>query len=272
MGVSRYRYNDVGLGNLNYADKDADALYEWLTTEGGFSPQDVLYLTNEKATLSTVRDSLVRYLNKAGPTDLVLFFFAGHGTPDPFDPTELYYLVHDSKVGQLKTTALPMTELRTIIDRNLRSERAIFLLDTCHSAGLSGGQVVGYRSKTGAAGDRGLGAVEPDLRQLKRVEVENKVSSAAAQQFGIPGRAVLTSSGAGEASRESPRWGGGHGVFTWSLLEGLRGRADTDGDRTITTGELFTYVQTKVQVETARQQNPQLFSGIPGEMQVAVLR
>lgn len=270
MGVSKYRYNDIGLGNLNYADADATALNDWLTEKGGFSPQDILYLTNEKATLTTVRDSLIRFLTKATETDLVLFFFAGHGTPDPQNPSELYYLVHDSKVGDLRHTAFPMTELKRIIDSKMRSKRAIFLLDTCHSAGLSGNKVVGLDRRK--PGERDLGETGFDERQLERVQIKNDVSQAATRLFGSPGRAVLTSSDTGEASREGPRWGGGHGVFTWMLLEGLNGQADANGNRVITAEELFNFVREQVRTETGSKQNPRLFSNLASGLEIAVLK
>lgn len=275
LGVSTYKYNDVGLGNLNYAHADADALYEWLTKKGGFSPTDVLYLTNEKATLSTVRDSLNRFLTKATETDLILFFFAGHGTPDPFEPSKLYYLVHDSKVSDLKTTGFPMIELKQIIDTRLKSKRAIFLLDTCHSAGVSGKKVVALKREnpndSAKKGSRGLPDDENE-RILQRVEVTNSVSEGATRLFGSSGRAVLASSDVNETSRESGRWGGGHGVFTWALLEGLGGAADTNGDKTITTDELFVYVRQKVGAETKGKQTPRLLSSLGSGVEIAVLK
>lgn len=270
LGVSRYKYNDIGLGNLNYADADADALVSWLKNEGGFSPSDILHLTNEYATLSLVRDSLNRFLTKAAETDLVLFFFAGHGTPDPYDPASLYYLVHDSKVADLKNTAFPMMELKNIIDRTLRSKRVIILLDTCHSAGVSGQKVIGFGPS--GAGSRNIDREDFDERILERVKVKNDVSSAATRLFGSPGRAVLTSSDVNEASREGKKWGGGHGVFTWAILEGLRGGADTNSDKRITAEELFGFIQTKVRSETGSKQNPRLFTSLEKGLEIAVIK
>ena len=63
-----------------------------------------------------------------------------------------------SKVGDLKNTGFPMTELKSIIDTKLKSKRAIFLLDTCHSAGVSGKKIVVPKSK-----DSGKKSGERDL-------------------------------------------------------------------------------------------------------------
>lgn len=272
IGISQYQYNDIGLGNLNFADKDAETLYSWMTQSGGFSPGDVLFMTNKNATLSAVRDSLNRFLTKATENDLVLFFLAGHGTPDPFNPRELYYLVYDSKVADLKNTGFPMTELKQIIDAKLKSKRAIFLLDTCHSAGITGKKIVVARASA-KPGNRDLSAEDGAERKLEReVEIKNDVNQAAARLFGSTGRAILTSSDVNESSRESERWGGGHGVFTWALLDGLRGNADLNIDKSITANELFNYISQKVRAETKDRQNPRLFSSLKSDLEITSVK
>lgn len=273
IGISDYQYNDIGLGNLNYADDDAEALYKWMTDSGGFIPQDILYMRNKDATLTAIRDSLNSFLTKATENDLVLFFFAGHGTPDPNNPSELYYVVHDSKVADLKNTGFPMTELKRIIDAKMKSKRAVFFLDTCHSAGVSGKSVVGFRPRENPDGSRNIAGQDFSERKLERpVEVRNDVSAAATRLFGSSGRAVLASSDVNETSRESEFWGGGHGVFTWALLEGLRGKADLNSDKSITTDELFEYIRKKVSSDTKGNQNPRLLSNVGAGLVITVLK
>ncbi|MEO7659729.1 MAG: caspase family protein, partial [Pyrinomonadaceae bacterium] len=156
------------------------------------------------------------------------------------------------------------------LDSQLKSKRAIFLLDTCHSAGLSGKKVVGLEKP--AVGGRSISSGDLGKRQLTQVEVKNDVSQAATRLFSSPGRAIFTSSGEGEASLEATRWGGGHGVFTWALLEGLNGKADADGNRVITAEELFNFVRERVRVETNSKQNPQIFSNLANGLEIAVLK
>lgn len=273
IGVSEYQYNDIGLNNLSYADKDADALNEWMLQSGGFNPQNILYLTNKNATLSAVRDSLNRFLSKATENDLVLFFLAGHGTPDPFNPRELYFLVYDSKVADLKNTGFPMTELKQIIDTKLKSKRAIFLLDTCHSAGISGKKIVVTQRDDKTAGKTKKGDRDVGERKLEReVEIKNDVNEVSARLFSSNGRAILTSSDISETSRESNVWGGGHGVFTWALLNGLRGSADSNSDKIISTDELFNFVRQTVRAETKEKQNPRLFSNLNSSLEIAIIK
>jgi uncharacterized caspase-like protein len=84
----------------------------------------------------------------------------------------------------------------------------------------------------------------------------NLINLYSARLFKEEGRAALTSSDVNELSYENKRWGGGHGVFTYALLEGLRGRADANADSLITAGELFGYVRDRVRLETGFKQNP----------------
>ncbi|HLL17093.1 MAG TPA: caspase family protein [Pyrinomonadaceae bacterium] len=284
IGVSEYKNNDAGLTDLAFADKDAEALFQ-LLTRGGFNPNDILFLTNERATLSAVRDSLGRFLTRAASTDMILFFLAGHGTPDPYDKRNLYFLVHDSKVADLRNTALPMLELKQMIDSKLQAKRAVFLLDTCHSAGVSGTKIISkpsfdsaqqrglLQSGTPAASPGGGKKTVPDSDARQLVLGGNNVNDFLAKQlFNQEGRAVLTSSDVNETSVESTVWGGGHGVFTWALLEGLRGLADANTDKIVTAGELFDYVSNRVRKETRNKQNPRALPGLSSGLEVSVIR
>ncbi len=86
LGVSKYKYNDAGLGNLAFADADADELYRWLTTKGGFLPSDVLRMTNEAATLNAVRYSLEAFLTKATGDRSDSFLFRRPRNSRPLQP------------------------------------------------------------------------------------------------------------------------------------------------------------------------------------------
>lgn len=232
VGVSRYR--DEGVSDLQFADSDARELRDFLRRpeSGGFKPDDILCLENEQATVDGVTTALDRILSQAGPNDLILLFIAGHGGPDPYAPQNLYYILHDTKIADLPRTALQMTTLQEKLNL-ARARRALIFIDTCHSAGLSGVQ------PTGARGFE-----------------NNLINLYSAKLFKEEGRAALTSSDVNELSYENKRWGGGHGVFTYALLEGLRGQADANADSFITAGELFAYVRDRVRLETGFKQNP----------------
>jgi hypothetical protein len=250
VGVSRYKFAEPGFGNLAYADADARSVRDFLVRPegGGFRADDIVFLENERATTEAVRAALTTFLTKASATDLIFIFIAGHGGPDPYAPQNLYFLLHNSKLADMPNTALPMNELQDVLDHRLLSKRVIVFVDTCHSAGLSGEKIT-----TRSAGN-------------------NLINLYASRLYSEEGRAVLTSSDVNEVSRESTEYGGGHGVFTWALLEGLGGGADADDDRLITAGELFGYVRSRVQVATGFRQNPRALPGLNGNLALSAVR
>jgi tetratricopeptide (TPR) repeat protein len=66
----------------------------------------------------------------------------------------------------------------------------------------------------------------------------------------------LTASRDREKSLEGVRWGGGHGAFTYYVIQGLQGQADSDDNGEITADELQEYVRANVRRSTDQQQNP----------------
>ena len=251
VGVSRYKFHDGGLTDLAFAGADARAIRDFLTSPrgGAFAVADVLFLEDEQATLAAVRGGLTRLLNQAGPQDLVFVFIASHGGPDRYDLRKLYFWLHDTKLSDMPNTAFAMSEFKNSLDSLLRAERVVVLVDTCHSGAVDMGGPRG-----GARGENNL------------------VNLYAEKLFAEKGTAVLTASDVNEQSWENKRWGGGHGVFTWAVLEGLRGEADSDGDRLITAGELFFYVRDRVRVETEFKQNPRALPNLNLDFPLAVVQ
>jgi hypothetical protein len=233
IGISQYKYAGPGLKNLSYADDDAKAFAAFLQTPegGGFPAKNVRLLTDENATKAAIADALFEFLKHTVKEDLVVIFFSCHGAPDPDKPANLYLVAHDSNPAKIASTGFPMWDLNTALQRTIGAERVIVLADACHSAGVAEG-VKGV--KVGSHFDR----YYDELAKSK------------------PGRCVFTSSEGYESSLESDRWGGGHGVFTWALLEGLKGAADRDGDGLVKLGELLDYVDVTVRRETANEQHP----------------
>lgn len=255
IGVSEYKFNDAGLKNLNYADDDAVAIADFLKTPAGgsFAAGDIKLLVNADASLIAVRSALAETAKRARGDDLVFIFIAGHGAPDPVAPQNLYFLLSDTKVVDMQRTAFPMSELKQILDTQVVAQRVITLIDTCHSAGIN------QKTKSLVAG-----------RDLVQEDDENNISNfyLTNQLFKQTGRAVITSSDVNEVSQESSKWGN-HGVFTWALLDGLKGKADMNGDNLITAGELFQFTQSSVQKATNFAQNPRALPGSSANLTLA---
>ncbi len=69
---------------------------------------------------------------------------------------------------------------------------------------------------------------------------------------------------AGEVSEERDDLG--HGVFTYYLLQGLKGKADFNADGLITVDEAYSYVSTHVPSATGQNQHPMKKGEVEGQL------
>ena len=248
IGINKYK----NLPSLKYATNDAREFYRYLTEVNQVPKDRIWLLMDEEATLDKIRSTLATSLRRsAGKDDTVIIFLAGHGatekdatSPDG-DGLEKYILPHNADPKDLYTTALPMGEIARIFQR-INSERLVFISDTCYS-GASGGRtipVVGTRTNVS-------GAFLERLSQGK-------------------GRVILTASDANEVSVEKDELK--HGVFTYYLLEGLRGKADFDKDGVVTVDEVYRYVSIKVPQATEQDQHPVKKGETTGQIILGVVK
>ncbi|HEV2991408.1 MAG TPA: caspase family protein, partial [Candidatus Angelobacter sp.] len=239
VGVSKYQ--DPKIPRLDYADQDARALSDALSssTLGGFSAERKLVLLNEQATTAGITKALRSFLQKPDVDDTVVIYLAGHGAPDPKRPDNVYFITHDTQIDDIAGTALPMREIEIALKENLMAQRVVVLSDACHSEAIG---TKGRRDLVYSASESTNRALDEMVRRSK------------------PGTAIFTSARSGETSLEGHKWGGGHGVFTWFLLQGLQGSADLNKDGVISLDELFTYVKDQVKQETRDQQHPVVVS------------
>ena len=238
IGVAKYQHRGERLESLRYADRDARAFRDFLISEAGghFSPSHILLLANEQATTRNLRKSLFGFLKSAIKEDLVVIYFSGHGASDPDRPENLYLLTYDTEPDDIAGTAFPMHDVKTALQTTIEAQRVVVLADACHSGGVAH-NIMSKGVRIGKANE----ALSTYWEQLART---------------TPGRVIFTSGERDEVSQESAKWGGGHGVFTWSLLQGLEGAADYDQSGIVTLGEAIRYTDEKVRRETNSAQHP----------------
>lgn len=237
VGISQYKQSQL---NLQFAHRDATELAQQLRQPccGALAAEDIVLLCDEEATTARVISELRVFLQKPAPEDLVILYFACHGSLDVRRPSIAYLVMHDTDVSDLARTGLLMREVVASLNDYLAAQRVVLFADTCHSGALAG--VRGISDSTAV--------VNRYLDELAKSR---------------PGIAVFTSAHAGELAQENARWGGGHGVFTHFLLEGLRGQADRNPrNGMITIDELFRYVSDNVAKETRNQQRPCMGSAV----------
>ncbi|MCC6657908.1 MAG: caspase family protein [Rhodocyclaceae bacterium] len=238
IGVSSYA--DSRIPALRYAAKDAQALHDWLVSPSGgrYAPSRVKLLTDRNATAAAIKEALYTWLRQTIEEDVVVIYFAGHGSPDsPDTPQNLYLLPHDTRYDAIASTGFPMWDVETALKRFIKARRVVVLADACHSGGVGA---------TFDVARRALGDTQP-----------NRISSGLQNLASVgAGIAVISASDDRQLSAESAKFGGGHGVFTHYLLEGLKGKADYNGDSRVTLGELIPYLSEHVRRETLNAQSP----------------
>jgi uncharacterized caspase-like protein len=228
IGVGTYESPTVP--RLRYTVSDAEAIYQTLIGPAGFKKENVLLLTDRserKPTLRNIKWALGTFLGRsAKKDDTVLIFFAGHGAPEvdtrgvERDGLAKYLIPSDADPDDLYSTALPMDELQTIFAR-IEAERVVAFLDACYS---------------GAAGGRTFTAKRTRATNLDDLFLERLTRS--------KGRAIVTASRPSEVSLELPELG--HGIFTYYLVNGLKGGADLNRDGLVTLQELYEYLEQQV--------------------------
>jgi uncharacterized caspase-like protein len=233
IGISRYRFLPPA-AQLHFAHRDAERFAAFLrTAEGGGLPaRHVQLLTNEQATLAGVRAALHTWLvQSVKPGDIVYFFVAGHAVLD--ENEEGYFVAHDSDPQNLHATGRSFGEVDRVLSERLRAGLVVLVADACHTGRW------GWSSYEPQSLSQ---SVEP-LSRIGRID----------RSF-----LKLLASSPGERSFEDSAWGGGHGVFTYSLLEGLSGEADRDGDRAVRVSEAIDYISRRVPERTESLQHPRV--------------
>lgn len=238
IGISNYQ--DSRIPPLRYAHADAESFYYWLISpEGGcYSPSHVKLLTDEQATGVNIRDALFEWLKQAIDEDMVLIFFAGHGSPESPDFTNnLFLLPYDIQYDRIAATGFPMWDVKTALDRFIRAKKVVIIADACHSGGVGKEYEIARRSNRAIK-------VNPIVSVLQDL---SKIGD---------GICVISGSEERQFSQEDVIWGGGHGVFTHFLLNGLDGEADYNKDKRVTLGELIPYLSEQVRRATRNAQSP----------------
>jgi len=246
IGIDNY----PNIRQLKYAVNDARMFYDHLVNRNRIPPENVVLLLNQDATLTKIRSVLGTDLkNKSGKDDMVVIYFAGHGaterdtqSPDG-DGLEKYLLPFDADLKDLYATALPMEELSRIFNR-IWAERLVFIADACYS-GASGGRTI-------------------EMNGMRASISEAFIDRIA----GGKGRVIMTASGANEVSAEKDELQ--HGVFTYFLIEGLKGKADADRDGMVTVDEAYNYVSQHVPAATSQEQHPVKKGTVEGRLVLGI--
>lgn len=150
VGVSDY---GGAANNLNYTDEDATKLRDTLSRAGVLG-QGSVTLTNAQATVGAVRRAFADVSRRAGPGDVFLFFFSGHGDQNPAargsgepDDTDESIVLRDGSISD--------DEMARMFAQ-IRARTSILAIDACYAGGFA-------RDVVTRPGVMGLFSSEEDL-------------------------------------------------------------------------------------------------------------
>jgi uncharacterized caspase-like protein len=230
--VGIQQFQSPGIPVLRYTRADASGVAAVLKDPayGRFAPDHVKLLTDSQATTKGVKAALNLIARSASPDDLVVIYVATHGTPRENMVGGVNYLItydtDPSNIDNLYGSALPMADLDEAVRSRFRANRVVILLDTCHSGGISRTGSAGYQRSAPLAMNAGVAgsAIAAALGAQGARGFKVSAPSAANIQAMEPGlgRVIITSSSENQESYESKALGGGHGYFTYYLIQDLK--------------------------------------------------
>jgi tetratricopeptide (TPR) repeat protein len=230
VGISNYE--DERIPDLKYAHRDAEAFASYLKSDaGGNLPDDKLTLyLNENATGANIHKALYTIVKDCKEGDNIIFYFSGHGDVETiYEDEPGHLLVHDTPANIYQINSLRIDDLKRIVSTmsNQKKAKVKVFLDACRSGKLAGSEVKGSQATAAAL--------------TNQFANEVKIMSCQPNEFSLEGE----------------EWGGGRGIFSYYMIEGLIGLADTDNNETVSLKELERYLEDRFDEDSPTlQQTP----------------
>jgi hypothetical protein len=238
LGVEKY----TNLPPAPYAANDARIVEKYLKERLGV--EQVVTYTNDEVqgfAFDDIFNPEYGQLQKAvlkGQTDLFVFY-SGHGVPNKVGD-KIFLFPSDGKIERLETQGYEINKFYENLEK-LGARSTTVFLDACFSGASRSSEKIDMEN----------------LVAMKGVSIKPKIYSPWLKEGS--NFTVFNSSSASETSLGFDV--SQTGLFTYYLCVGLQGKADENGDRKITSGELHDYIQQNV-VNTSKKilgvQTPQL--------------
>ena len=200
-------YRDPKLTPRRYAATDAETVAAYVQSLGGVPPSNIRLLQDQKALRADLHEALFGWLPQHAAKDaVVIVYFSGQAMATPTG--DILLAPYDGSAADSRRL-YSLTDLESAFAK-LQAKQVLFLFD---------GMVSRLRGEA-----KGKSTAHWDLGGGNTV--------------GLIGGEDLTKGLEDDQHR--------HGLFTYYLLKGLRGEADTNRNGTVTFGELAGYVRQKV--------------------------
>lgn len=220
--VGNRDYSRAGIPNVEFANRDAEVMKEYLVRALGFREENVFFELD--ATVSKFnelfgsetesRGKLFNYVKKG--VSSVFVYYVGHGAPD-LESHEAYFVPVDANPQYIATNGYKLQTFYKNLAK-LSARKITVVLDSC----FSGNSDRGFLFKN----------ISPALVKVKK------------EHAGLGSGTLITSSAMDQVSTWYPEKR--HSLFTYYFLKGLQGEADLNRDNDITMQEMRGYLQEHV--------------------------
>ena len=223
IGIENYRQK---LPKADYATADANTVTEYLTKVMGYSEENVVTLTNDRAALGDFVKYFEKWLpNNAEKDSTVFVYYSGHGAPNP-KSGDAYIVPYDGDPSFIEQTGYSLKRLYENLNK-LQAKEIVVALDSCFS-GAGGRSVI-------AKGAR------PLVMNLQNNMILSKNMT------------VLSASSGDQISSTYDEKG--HGLFTYFMLKGIKNENVLNPDGSIKMDDLFGYLKPQVERIARKQYN-----------------
>ena len=228
IGIADYK----NLPRADYANDDARAFYDYAIRGLGVKAENIKLLVDADAGQEEIYKAFKTWLPaRVRATTDVYVYYSGHGITTN-DGQSLYLLPQRTDRDLIEETAIAQNKINAALQAAKPKSVTIFL-DSCYSGAGRTGQTL--------------------LASARPISIKS-TAQAFPSEF-----TVISASTAEQISSSSNELK--HGIFSYYLMRGMEGDADTNKDGKITAGEMHTYLTENVARQASlvnRVQQPQL--------------
>jgi hypothetical protein len=226
LGIEKYR----NVGNVSFASRDASIVKEYFNKTLGIPVENIYFKVNGEVTKGEMEKIFGGWLqNRVDANTSVYIYYAGHGAPS--GDQNAYLIPNDGDPNYAEVTGYSLNKMYDQLGK-LPTDNITVFLDACFSGQdreqkllIKDARGLGIKTKTSAI---------PDKLNVFSASSNDQVSS------GWPDKK--------------------HGLFTYFMLKGIQGSADTNYDKQVSYDELSNYIKSNVERQAGfldRKQNPQ---------------
>ncbi len=215
IGISSYQ--NTSIPQLQFADKDASLFADYIASNiaDSLRSERIKLLVNQDASIAAVYNALDWLKNVCSENDTAYIYFSGHGDIETkAKKSQGFLLAYNSPPNNYQNNAISIDDLNEIANILTLEKHAyvVLITDACHSGKLAGDF---YKGKQWAN------------EQLQKV---------------LNDQVRLASCKTDQLANEGVHWGQGRGVFSYYLLNGLKGAADSDSSGAVQIKEIRNFL------------------------------